>query len=337
MYMTDQPIIGLAFQTAGGFVRTGNNTTMYGTQSEVHAAGEVWMGFNWLFRQNLRAALGNAQAIAISNTDVIGSIVANAQDQQTAVQQVFVADDDDGNLLNGTPHYDQLAAAAIAHGMPFPVRQLLAIASVPLAATSLELTPRTVVASVVPLTGSLLGVNLVYDDGAVHTRPMIPTGVPDQYQALLPGRRSMSVTTYHIEATHSSGPVIRLPVSGEFASLVFLNGAPALPAELTILPEQQQQGQPIDLRIQTNGPQPFVLAIGDSAGPTLIPGVPDVLVGGTVFTFSAYTDGAGRFTGSFAAPTGVALTGFRWYAQVVTLDAAGSLVVSNQFQNLFVQ
>ena len=50
----------------------------------------------------------------------MGSIVADATDQTGAVQQVFIADDDDGNLANGTPHMQDLIWACQQHSLPHP-------------------------------------------------------------------------------------------------------------------------------------------------------------------------------------------------------------------------
>ncbi len=121
MYLVDSPLLGSGFQTAGVALRDGNNVTQYGTQFEVHAAGESWMGFAWKLRDRLATTLGNRPAaIAVSNDIVMGSIVANASDQPGAVIEVFIADDDDGNLLNGTPHSVDLILACNQHSLPYP-------------------------------------------------------------------------------------------------------------------------------------------------------------------------------------------------------------------------
>src|SRR5262249_4542685 len=68
MYLTDQPIIGENFYTTGAFIRTGLNTTQYPPPSEVHAAGEVWMGFAWNLRDRLATTLGSRPAaITLTN------------------------------------------------------------------------------------------------------------------------------------------------------------------------------------------------------------------------------------------------------------------------------
>jgi len=78
------------------------------------------MGWAWRFREALRSSVGTFAAIQISEDVVLGSIVADATTRENAVLEVFIADDDDGNLLNGTPHYSALEAASIQKGIPYP-------------------------------------------------------------------------------------------------------------------------------------------------------------------------------------------------------------------------
>lgn len=220
-YLMDSPNLGQGFRTAGVALRSGNNTKLYGSQTEVHAAGEIWMGFAWKYRENLRAAFGTPAALQISEDTVIASIVANATNQANAVTQVFIADDDDGNLNNGVPHYAQLSAAAITKGMPYPQIQVASVSHTPLGNTSTRLTPRLVNAlASATSTGSITQVRLVYNAGAgSQTRVMVPNGFVNGYRGMLPGIVSGSVT-YHVEATHSSGTVVRTPATGEYTYVV---------------------------------------------------------------------------------------------------------------------
>lgn len=515
--LVDNPIVGIDFTTTGGSIRTGLNTKLYGTQTEVHAAGEIWMGFAWRLRENLRVTNGTPNAIAISNDIVISSIAANATNQANAVTQVFVADDDDGNLANGVPHYAELSAAAIAKGMPYPQLQVATVVTAALGNTTERYTPRKVTATAAIVTsGSITDVRLVYSaaGGASQTRTMIPNGATNGYQAMLPGIASGTVT-YHVEATHSSGTVVRAPATGEYAYNVTVpvsgpftpfftenfeaatttwtttrqsgtatndwqlgtpngkagtsvgvawadpsaavssrvygtdlgagtsNGAyPAsmnyyitspvincsgrtgcylrfrrwltveegiydqatvsvngqviwanqangntvdtswqtfeypipmadnnpsvriefrlisdtslnlggwnvddvqigtyvvtpLPAVYQMLPEQAAGNAPMTLSVTTQGPMPFVIAIGDTAGPTVIPGIPLLSVGGAYFTLNGYSDASGAFSLGFSAVPGAATTGLFWYSQVLTFDSAFNIVASNPHINLF--
>ncbi|MCA8950787.1 MAG: hypothetical protein KDE27_14890 [Planctomycetes bacterium] len=121
LYLLDDPIIGRDFTTSGGFVRDGNNTRQYPTGSGPHAQGESWMGFAWNLRDHMAVTLASRpMAIAITETIVLGSIVADATDQATAVLEVYIADDNDGNLANGVPHSADLDFACNQHSLPIP-------------------------------------------------------------------------------------------------------------------------------------------------------------------------------------------------------------------------
>ncbi|MCC7063999.1 MAG: hypothetical protein IT456_14415, partial [Planctomycetes bacterium] len=109
--------------------------------------------------------------------------------------------------------------------------------------------------------------------------------------------------------------------------------------ELRVLPEQVvQQGQ-ATLSVMTQGvPKPFLLYLGDTAGPTNSPGLPTVLVGGTYFTAAGWTDAAGSFNLPFTVPPVASALGRIWYSQVLTVDAAyTSLATSNLCISLFTQ
>jgi hypothetical protein len=121
LYLTDSPILGSGFQTAGVGIRDGNNTTQYPSGGGVHTQGQSWMGFAWKLRERLATTLGTrAAAIALTEDIVVGSIAADATDQPAAVREVFIADDDDGNLTNGTPHSVDLIWACNQHSIPYP-------------------------------------------------------------------------------------------------------------------------------------------------------------------------------------------------------------------------
>jgi hypothetical protein len=120
-YLVDNPILGSGFDTPGVGIRTGNNTRQYPTGSGVHAQGESFMGFTWKLRDRLATTLGSRPAaITITNDIVIGSIVADATNQADAVLEIFLADDDDANLGNGTPHSAELIWACDQHSLPYP-------------------------------------------------------------------------------------------------------------------------------------------------------------------------------------------------------------------------
>lgn len=218
MYRNDDPVVGRGFATNGGSIRTGTNTRVYPVPSSsgVHTQGQVWMGFAWQVRVNLRSSLGVAAGTATAEQIVLASVVADATNQPDAVREVFILDDDDANLNNGVPHYAELSAAATARNLPFPEIQLGELGFTALASTPRQLTPRIVRVTDQAIGGSFTSVDMVFDAGAgQQTRPMVAEGAG--YIALLPGVLSPQSVSYHFLATHSNGQVVRQPAVGEYS------------------------------------------------------------------------------------------------------------------------
>ncbi|MCR9246245.1 MAG: hypothetical protein NXI31_14535 [bacterium] len=120
MYVLADPKVGEDL-TTGYVIRDGTNTVQYPTTGGVHHQGKTWMGFAWKLRERLITTLGNSPTtIALANRIVIGTIAANATNQPDAVLEVFLADDDDGSLANGTPHAAEITWAANQHSLPVP-------------------------------------------------------------------------------------------------------------------------------------------------------------------------------------------------------------------------
>jgi hypothetical protein len=93
---------------------------------------------------------------------------------------------------------------------------------------------------------------------------------------------------------------------------------------------------PVTIQITTAGPRPFVLALGDTAGPISVPGLPTMQVGGGILLLAGATDAAGQYSTGFVVPPSP-LLGSYWYSQALTLDAGNNLITTNPFVSLFTQ
>ncbi len=122
-YRLGDPIVGRNFTTSGGFVRTAQNTATYPVVGTVHQQGQTWMGFAWDLRTRLMASHGPVAGAQIAAQIVIPTLAANATTQPDALREVFLLDDDDGNLNNGTPNCDDLIAAAVGRNLPTPIQR----------------------------------------------------------------------------------------------------------------------------------------------------------------------------------------------------------------------
>jgi hypothetical protein len=83
-------------------------------------AGEVWAGFTMDLLDRLVASLGPAGGRAVWTAITIPMYAANPSDEVDALIEVYLLDDNDADLSNGTPHCADLTAAANRHSIPVP-------------------------------------------------------------------------------------------------------------------------------------------------------------------------------------------------------------------------
>ncbi|WP_437650674.1 hypothetical protein [Sorangium sp. So ce362] len=113
--------VGRGITDDGQLIRTCDNEYVYppGGFDESHNLAQAWAGFVWHARANLIGELGEQAGDALTRALVLPSFPSNAPDIPTAVREVFLRDDDDGDLENGTVHWGPLWAAAEIHGLTF--------------------------------------------------------------------------------------------------------------------------------------------------------------------------------------------------------------------------
>jgi len=126
--ITDDP--GLAYGFHGNCdypLRTADNTMQYPCNGEAHYCGRLLSGCAWSVRNELLASYPD------DYRQILGSLAINAillHDGDDITPQIvtdwLVLDDDDGDIYNGTPHYDEICAGFSAHSMPCPELTVLA-------------------------------------------------------------------------------------------------------------------------------------------------------------------------------------------------------------------
>jgi len=123
----DDSLIGRDFFGPGTVVRDplGDNV-QYPCSGGIHFCGQVLVGSWFRIRQNFGTKFGeplgleNAQQLFTDWAMVtVGGIGDDSAHPTTAIE-VLTLDDDDGNLDNGTPNYDEICAAYAAHSIPCP-------------------------------------------------------------------------------------------------------------------------------------------------------------------------------------------------------------------------
>ncbi len=140
--VTDQPCLGQGFSpgsettpcgqgpaSCAGCLRYANNTVQYSASgcsscgSEIHACGRLIAGCVWSTR-NYLAATHPATYRDILSSLLINSVLVHGSGSAITPQitiDILTLDDDDANLANGTPHYNQINNGFTDHNMPGPV------------------------------------------------------------------------------------------------------------------------------------------------------------------------------------------------------------------------
>ena len=212
-FVTDDPVMFDGFYGPGTSARTLLNTNRWpeDQSGDPHWTGLIIGAAFW----DLRQSLGVATAERLSHFAKYGT--PDDPDAGVAMNEYFletlIADDDDADLTNGTPHLLQIAAAFNAHGIGTDFG--IGIGHTPLTDTSAP-GPYPVTATI-GYSGALGALapgsaTLHYSiNGAAWTaRPMTPTGNPGEYTAALPAV-SGAIVRYWVSAADTYGGVTTAP------------------------------------------------------------------------------------------------------------------------------
>jgi len=109
------------FQTNGGALRDVDNQRRYPDDyvddpNYVHYNGLIFGGAMWDFKEIVAAKTDDETAIAVSSR-ILAGLLKGGPTIETAFDEALVADDDDGDLSNGTPYECELVDAFGAHGL----------------------------------------------------------------------------------------------------------------------------------------------------------------------------------------------------------------------------
>lgn len=122
--MTRQPVIGRGFFGPGTSIRTADNTRTLPAPEclgQVHCLGTAVAGALWDMQGNLAVSLGDSTAAQVLSDQLFHFAgYGGAYWYQDYLLDLLLTDDDDGTLLNGTPHFEEICSAFEAHGYTCP-------------------------------------------------------------------------------------------------------------------------------------------------------------------------------------------------------------------------
>lgn len=217
----DDPEVGKGFTGEGSILRNLDNTNRYPQDNigEVHHDGQILAGAFW----DIRKSLGLQSAIFLSHFAKYG--LPDDLDNGVAFSEWYLAtllaDDDDGDLGNGTPHFQQINDAFNKHGIGSALFMTVSFSHTPLSDTQDTQNDYEVRFSLgaIPLFEALPdSVSLHYSTDGFETTTEIPATKMDAgvYHALIPVQPAGTMAAYFISAYDPVGSV----------NVVFPAGAP---------------------------------------------------------------------------------------------------------------
>ncbi|HYM81179.1 MAG TPA: FlgD immunoglobulin-like domain containing protein [Candidatus Limnocylindria bacterium] len=225
--LQDDPNVGKGFFGVGTVLRSIDNTARWpeNRSGDPHITGLIIGGAFW----DLRQAVGLAVARQLSHFSKYGT--PDDLNDGVAMSEFFiealVADDDDANLGNGTPHDNEIVAAFNAHGIGTVF--FTSITHVPLAdqtgpgpyTVTATIQYTAAIGAIDPATATL---HYRVNGGSFVTVPLTPTGNPNEYSAQIPGQ-SGAIVRYYLSVEDTFGEQSTSPSRAPAeATHVFLAG-----------------------------------------------------------------------------------------------------------------
>ncbi len=204
--ISDDPGLGYGFLgNCNQPLRTANNFIQYPCTDEAHACAGLLSGAVW----HTRGALVNTEPVDYTN--ILADLAVNAMLVHTGsniTPQVTIdyltLDDDDGNIDNGTPHWDEICGGFGVHSLDCPELILIEFEYpdglpeliTPGVATTIRVNVLPFVANPVPGTGT---VSHRVGGGAFTTANMTEI-TPNEYEAELPATACGETVEFYFSA-----------------------------------------------------------------------------------------------------------------------------------------
>ncbi len=216
-FITENPQVGIGFNNCNGGLtgRNCDNELVYPDDlvGQVHTDGRIICGFNWDVWQNLQATHSPEDAKAHTahlwhfSRKLFGS---SGMIQPEQADAYLVADDDNGDLSDGTPNWDAICESSIKHGYgcaPNPNRIL--ITHTPLVDTDDPSGPYIVDADVVSYVAGVSGtpdqveLNYAVNGGAFQQTAMTLVA-GNTYEGAIPTQPAGTAIAYYLRATEAA-------------------------------------------------------------------------------------------------------------------------------------
>jgi len=211
----------------GTGVRNSDNNLVYPDDwtGHNHESGQILAGVFWDAWQGLADELPPEEALDLICSLWHGSrVLGQPMDMPESVAWLFVVDDDNGDLTDGTPHWQILAAAATAHGFePPPINYGIEIVHEPISdgipVDGAFAVTATVTSSREPLLPN--SVRLIFSMGSRWFSVPLASQGDDLYSGEIPATLCSGSACYYLAASDVAGHTVTLPPEGPIAPYCF--------------------------------------------------------------------------------------------------------------------
>ncbi len=212
----DDPRLGLGFfGNCSTSLRNADNNRQYPCNEAIHTCGQLISGAVWSTRNELIVTEPGTYT-DILNFLAVNSILVHSGDLITPQITIdwLTLDDDDADIGNGTPHYDEIAAGFGAHNMDAPPLNLISISYPaghpefidPNGGTTIEVSFTNLAGTLDP--GSPM---LMVDTGSGFVGSAMVETAPNQYVATFPAAECSSEVAYYITSQTTGGATQNSP------------------------------------------------------------------------------------------------------------------------------
>jgi hypothetical protein len=220
--LTDQPRIGNGFFGPGSFLRDVDRDRVWPRDASpsIHLQGLILAGALWDLRRDVGAAVADP-LFHYARYGAAGSF-------DDYLLDLLAVDDDDGDLGNGTPHFDAIIRAFRAHGIGDYAVHVTHAPLPDLEDPARVIEARAVVRSLLGLAPDSLA--FFYATGDAFTR-VVPraTGASREFAAEIPTPAPGTSIRYYWAAADTAGHAARLPVQAPDSCFVFFVGTDTIP------------------------------------------------------------------------------------------------------------
>ena len=233
--LTDSPEIGPGFFTNGDAIREVDSDKVYPDDltSDPHGSGLIFAGALWDLWDLLEQDLGDRDAAQSVVSDLLVDALRLNPALDETYDAVLAADDDDGDLSNGTPHQCAIVEAFGMHGLgPAAGGALARVDLDPVLDAPADADAYAVTGTVVDFAPGCLGgawtsaaLRWSADGGLTwNDEPLDISEEDGTFSAAIPGQSEGTVVWYAVELTGEDGTVVSAPAAGTAAPFGFVVG-----------------------------------------------------------------------------------------------------------------